>query len=501
MSWRIASQQRKVFLDFSRTYYMRQKYTRALQFARDNKPVIFLLIVINGIVLANAILHDPTIGYDSLDYFKYIEILSTGRFPTPAETREFFSPPLPFIIPSLTIDIFHVDILKAAKIAQFINVLLSIGVTITLINICTLIQRNSKYLQIATLTFLGILPVYYKSMAFVRGEPYSIFFAVLTAKTLLEILIQNRTSYKEAFKLGIYCALLLLTRQWTFFLLPAMAIIVGIDAWKNSDRFLAYLKTSVVALIFVLIISLWFYLHLLINAGSPIAFNRAPAQQVSFSNQSRSFYLGRGSGALFTDPVRDSFPRQFLPIFYSEIWGDYWCYFSIFGWDSRENVYLSGDVLTSAASQAPEWLTTNIADMGRYLGRVNLVSILPAVLAFIGFLFGFTSFFNLIRQKNPSFQSLSYSFFMLLILSSMLGYLWFHLKYPVPGEGDTIKATYMLQIFPFVALLVGGVMERSRRISTFLYNLILTMNAIVFLHNFNTVYTHYLPTWISRTLS
>ena len=475
---------------------MGQNAGRAIQFARDNKPLIFLLIVINGMVLVNAILHDPTIGYDSLDYFKYIEILSIGRIPTPTETREFFSPPLPFIIPSLFMSLFHIDILVAAKLAQYINVLLSIGVTVTLINICKIIQRNPKYLQIASLAFLGILPVYYKSMAFIRGEPYSIFFAVLSAKILLEIIVQEQFSFAKALKLGICIGLLLLTRQWVFFLLPAMIITVFIDALKHSDRIPDYLKMSVVSLLVILLISSWFYIHLFISAGSPMAFNRASAEQFKLSNQSRSFYLGKGSGMLFTDPVRDSFPRQFIPIFYSETWGDYWCYFSIFGWDSRENAYVAGDLLASYVSRAPEWLKTNRSAMGGYLGRVNLVSLFPTLLALLGFGFGFIAFCDTLLQKRRSPEDISYSFFMLLILSSMLGYLWFHVKYPVPGEGDTIKATYMLQIFPFVALLVGGVMQRIRRISTFYYYLLLGALAIVFLHNFNTLLTHYLPAWV-----
>ena len=470
---------------------MGHKTSRVIKFARDNKPVVFLLIVINGIVLVNAILHDPTIGYDTLDYFKYIEILSTGRFPTPAETREFFSPPLPFIIPSLFMSLFKVDILVAAKFAQLINVLLSIGVTVTLIKICKIIQRNPKYLQIASLAFLGILPVYYKSMAFIRGEPYSIFLAVLSAKILLEILIQEQRSLAKALALGICIGLLLLTRQWVFFLLPAMIITVVIDAWKHSCRIADYLKMSIVSLVVILILSSWFYFQLFISAGSPVAFNRESAEQFNFSNQPRSFYLGRGSGRLFNDPVRDSFPRQFVPIFYSEIWGDYWCYFSIFGWDARESAYIAGDLLTSYISKAPEWLTTNRSSMGVYLGRVNLVSILPTLLAVFGFCSGLIAFCYTLLQKRPSTENISYSFFMLLILSSILGYLWFHLQYPVPGEGDTIKATYMLQIFPFVALLVGGVMQRIRRISTFPYYLLLGTLAMVFLHNFNTMFTHY----------
>ena len=475
---------------------MRHYTSRAIQFTRSNKPLVFLLIVINGIVLVNAILHDPTIGYDALDYFKYIEMLSTGRFPTPTETREFFSPPLPFIFPSLLKTLFHIDILVAAKLAQLSNVLLSIGVTVTLIKICNIVQRNASGLQIASLAFLGILPVYYKSMAFVRGEPYSIFLAVLSAKILLEILIQEQRSFAKALTLGICIGLLLLTRQWVFFLLPAMIITVVIDALKHSERIPDYLKMSVVSLIVILITSSWFYIHLLISAGSPMAFNRAAADQLTFSNQPKSFYLGRGSGKLFSDPVRESFPRQFIPIFYSETWGDYWCYFSIFGWDSRESVYVAGDLLTNYVSKAPEWLTTNRFSMGAFLGKVNLVSLLPTLLAILGFCSGFIAFFYVLLQKRTSAENIGYSFFMLLILSSMLGYLWFHLKYPVPGEGDTIKATYMLQIFPFVALLTGGLMHRIRRISTFPYYMLLGTLAIVFVHNLNAMLTHYLPTWV-----
>jgi len=472
---------------------MRHYTNWATQFICNNKVVFLLLIVINGIVLVNAILHDPAIGYDTLDYFKYIEILSTGRFPTPTETREFFSPPLPFIFPSLLMTLFHVDVLAAAKLAQLANVLLSIGVTVILLKVCKIIQRNSSSLQIASLAFLGILPVYYKSMAFIRSEPYSIFLALLSVKILLDILIQEQRSFAKALTLGICIGLLLLTRQWVFFLLPAMIITVVIDALKHSERIPDYLKMSVVSFIVILILSSWFYIHLFMSAGSPVAFNRAAADQFNFSNQPRSFYLGKGSGKLFKDPVRESFPRQFIPIFYSETWGDYWCYFAVFGWDSRESTYLAGDLLSSYVSTAPEWLTTNRPAMGAYLGRVNLVSILPTLLAFLGFCSGFIAFFYMLLQKRPSTENVSYSFFMLLILSSMLGYLWFHLKYPVPGEGDTIKATYMLQIFPFVALLAGGVMERLRRISTLPYFLWLGTLAIVFLHNFNTMLTHYLP--------
>lgn len=66
-----------------------------------NAAWILLLIAINGIVLSNAVRHDPRVGYDAADHLKYIEVLSEYRLPTRSDTAEFFSPPLPYLLPAM----------------------------------------------------------------------------------------------------------------------------------------------------------------------------------------------------------------------------------------------------------------------------------------------------------------------------------------------------------------------------------------------------------------
>ena len=46
------------------------------------------------------------------------------------------------------------------------------------------------------------------------------------------------------------------------------------------------------------------------------------------------------------------------------------------------------------------------------------------------------------------------------MLLSLAGYLWFLISYPVPGSGTTLKATYLLLIFPILALLAGDLAGR-----------------------------------------
>ena len=54
----------------------------------------------------------------------------------------------------------------------------------------------------------------------------------------------------------------------------------------------------------------------------------------------------------------------------------------------------------------------------------------------------------------------------IVVCMSLAGYVWFLVRYPAPGEGNTIKATYIVQIFPFLAVLsgltAGAIQQRSR---------------------------------------
>jgi hypothetical protein len=45
---------------------------------------------------------------------------------------------------------------------------------------------------------------------------------------------------------------------------------------------------------------------------------------------------------------------------------------------------------------------------------------------------------------------------------SVIGYLWFLIRFPVLDEGDTVKASYLLHIFPPLALLTADFLLRMR---------------------------------------
>ena len=189
---------------------------------------------------------------------------------------------------------------------------------------------------------------------------------------------------------------------------------------KKEIRGKYFVFMTLVLLIF-LIITLPFFFHLLNNSGSLISFNKDPVG-FSFDNQPKSFYNPFNKSALMltNNPIRGSFDNQYLPILYSDLWGDYWGYFSFV-----KNPYLDS------------WGQETI---GKYLGRVNIFSTIPFFLLVV-------SFFK-VKLNNLNRESVFYIKYS--IIFSIIGYSWFLIMYPEIPTGDTIKSTYMLQIFFFI---------------------------------------------------
>jgi hypothetical protein len=237
----------------------------------------------------------------------------------------------------------------------------------------------------------------------------------------------------------------------------------------------------------------WFYLHLYLRYESVAAFNRPLQSNFSLANHPTSFYSGLGDGKLFTDPVRPSFPNQLWPRFYAEFWGDYEAYFLIYGRDLRTNYFLAGHRLEEAMAANAPWLETNREQMAAYLGRVNLIALGMTSLLLAGLVYGSSFFWRWLRTKDIGRLTMSYAFLWLTIGISLAGYFAFTIMVPNPGNGDTIKATYLLHIYPFIALFTAELMEAIHRRSKSGYGLVWVIIILTFLYLTPTFLTRYVP--------
>ena len=452
-------------------------------------PIILTLcLVINIIVLANSILHYPKIGYDAVENLNYIQILP-DRLPSRQDTYEFFSPPLPYFLPSrfdIICEKYVSDIFKNkndinssptcriydGKFAQGLNVLLSIGTTILLLMIAEQIKPGNRFFKISILAMLALLTVYYKTFSQVRGEPYVVFFITLSIFLINQLLKTITFSFKLVLAIGLILGLLILSRQWGFFIFPAIFLLV---IWIFvQDRQIGWLRTKQFVLIGILsaIVGGWFYIHLYLLEGTFTAFDKKVYYPPTLS-QALAFFgqTDIRSSVLYRAPLRPVFDHQsFFAIMYSETWGDYWGYFTF--------------VKPGVASDGQG----NQAFIGPYLGQVNLVSIFPSLLLLGSFVFGIIQIFRF--RKSPKLETSALVFIAFLALSTILGYLWFVYKY-FDQTDLVVKATYIIQLFIALLFLFAGFMEVIRKRSQLAYNLILFLMILVFIHNAPALITRY----------
>jgi hypothetical protein len=338
-----------------------------------------------------------------------------------------------------------------------------------------------------SLAFLGLLPVYYKTFAFTTGEPFVALFAVLTTYQLLILYDEKNTKERylaSAARLGALIGFLMLSRQWGGFIFPPM-VLMGIIAYiKKKQEAWRFIKTIALSLLIASIVGGWFYLTLKIRFGSTIAFNKPLHSEFSFSNQPAKFYFGTGLTELFTHPVRPFFKNQLIPVLYSETWGDYHGYFTYTLFPFRSSDYNNPEKETSRQ---------DLIVTAAYLGRMNLVSLVPSAIIIMSCLAGLKFLFRVFRKnsKDPAATCEGFALIFLNIASSLGLYFCFLIIVPNEETGNTIKASFLLHMFPFVAVLSGELLQRIKQKSRIAHIGLSGFLALTFIHNLPMMFTRY----------
>ncbi len=418
--------------------------------------LVGLFLLVNAIVAFNGVAGSASLGYDSEGHIANVAQYAQGRIPTLKESGEYFSPPLPYLIPALFLRLTNTDLTIAAKIGQLQNIVVSILVTLLLLRLGARLQPENSTPRAVALFLLGMLTVYYKTFSFMRGEPFVILFSLLLIDHLWS-LSEREPTRRDALLIGVFSGLLLLSRQW------GALVLIGVAAWwllllvRRTDLAKRLFVPGLMGALVALLISGWFYLALAAQTGNILAFNR----EVSPELKHAKFFTGTGNGWLFTYPLTPAYDGEVLPIFYTEIWGDYFGYWYL----QRPDV---------PARFAPNALA--------YPGLINLVSTVPTLVLAAGFIFGAIQTVRALVSGLTA-QHIRYSLLFLCIAASLAGFVWFLIRYP-SFDADTAKATYLLAIFPLLCLLAGQVLARFEQRSPRLFRGLMVLLVAVAIFNF-----------------
>jgi hypothetical protein len=433
------------------------------------------------VLIYNLLHYDPIQGYDGDAHHAYVQnflnLYTPGRLNQPSSnlTYEFFSPPFPYLFPAFVNEIcksyfsFENIYETCQKIYGFINIIFQSFMYLVLLylymKIVKLFNGTDKKIYLSVLLVLGLFTANYRSIGMIRAETYIL---LLNSFLLYRFLLLIKKSFaydkSDIFYFGFTIGLLALSRQWAFLLFPAYFLLYF---FIKKEHKLRYFKFLTYTFFIGFLISSWFYINLYIEYGSFTKFNQEPIP-FSFKNQPLSFYLPIGNEAsmVFTKPIRPYFQNQFLPILYSDLWGDYWGYFTF----TSRNLEIGRNQLV----------------IGDYLARVNIVSLIPTLLLFSGLRHSFKYIKNIDRSLKEYFNL----YLSIAVFISLFGYLWFLISFPQPG-GDTNKATYIIHLFHLLGLMTVFRLEDLKQKNYRSYFSIMLILFFVFLHNLSAMMSHF----------
>ena len=142
------------------------------------------------ILIYNFFHYSPILGYDAEAHYSYVDYFSrylprSINLPTRADTREFFSPPIAYIFPSIS-QIFCRNFLESNNLLQdcrpiygnathvFQSFLYLVTIYINLLTL-KLFNKSKTIINTSYLLLISLLAVNYRTISMIRGEIYILF--------------------------------------------------------------------------------------------------------------------------------------------------------------------------------------------------------------------------------------------------------------------------------------------------------------------------------------
>ena len=440
------------------------------------EKIFFLILafVVLFILGFNIIHYTPLLGYDAEAHINYVDHLSRYlpdriNLPSDNDSREFFNPPIGYLVPSF----FQILCRNTIESSDFLNdcrpfysfytqIFQSFMYLLTiLINLKILknFNKQNTIFNLAYLLLISLTAVNYRTISMIRGEPYIVFFLSILLYYLHQA-NKNEFSFdlRKIFIVGLAIGGIALSRQWGFLLFPPLVLIVFHKTVVSKKNYMKFILSS----FFIgFIFSSWFYFNLFFQYGSFTAFN-LKRMSFSFSNKPVEFYVPTFENMkyLFYKPIRPYLDNQFITTLYSDLWGDYWGYFTF------TSIHLD--------------IGRNQKVIGDYLANVNTISLVSTLIIIY-------LYYKTCKLYKNSFFVKYLNF---AVIFTFLGYMWFLLSIYEP-TGDTIKATYLLQVFHLIAFIASIYLNKLKVSQPNLYKITVLILCVTFIFNFQTYLSHY----------
>ena len=367
-------------------------------------------------------------GFDAYANSLYADVLRDHhRLPTTAETDVWHTPPLFFVVAAL---------IDSHRGVQIFNACAALVVVMLAGLIARELFPRSRGIQLGALTLAALSPVLTRSAVMYHPEPLATALATAAVYLVVRAITRGRAGVWAGACAGLLFGLASLTRTWALSFAGASCLALLVQARWNRDREPLLAGAALIGV--TLALSLPWFVNQTRSHGSPFAFNRPAPSEPFFSRRPAAFYLSVDMGEVFSHPYAPHYLNHLLPVVYSDWWGDYWRYFDI----PYDNISTPPEL--PSKYEAPRV-------------RQSYVGVVPSLFGALGFV----AFLVLgIRRREPGLLLIPGA-----VLLLGLQFLTFQIAYP-HADGDTIKATYLLNAAAPVAVLTAWALALVRRAGT-----------------------------------
>ncbi len=396
---------------------------------------IAVVAVTLGVLAWNAEQYDWLQSYDAYASWQYKNVVTDEhRLPTKSETDVWHNPPLFFVIAG--------QIERAAKSAgfttpehavQFLSVLCVLGIVVLSGLIARELFPARPWIWVATLAVAAITPVLVRAGVLYHPEPLATLLATAGLFVVVRALARGDLGWKTGLTAGVLLALANLTRTWALATVGAVILGLSLRAAIRKDR-QALVAAGVVVGVVAALTGPWFA-YKAVEHGNPLAYSRPNPEQWRERGRPAAFWVGLSIDKLFTRPYQPAFRNHLAPVLYADWWGDYWRTYRV-----PSELHETPDVLPSEYSRP---LVRQV-----WLGLWITVAALAGLVA-LGI--------RAVRRRDEALSTLLLSLALLAV--SYVSFLW---RYP-KQDGDNIKALYVLNAVPVVAVAAGYALERIAR--------------------------------------
>ena len=391
-----------------------------------------------AVAVRNATVYPAILGYDALEAIEYAQgLVKSGQLPS--GTGSYYTPPGFFAVGGLGVELSEwLGLDHPARAGQVVNALAAIGTMLLLLALVRLLWPGQDVLHLAAVVFFVVCPVVMKAAAMFHPEPLSMLLSTAALVLAARILVRADYRLRWTVPLGLALGLAQLVRAWTLWTVAVVIVVLAVAAaTRVRERRSLLGAIAVVAAVAILVPAPW-YAHQLSRYDSAL-FGQPHPDEPLWSRRPLGFFVGAGLPEIVTKPYRPSFSSQFVPIAYTETWGDY---FGVWRWDPARDPP-SGRVRRELVTMSIVGVPLTLVALAGWLALLGLAIRHPA--------------------RSPERQLVA-----LLPLAALAGALYFATAYPT-SDGDTVKGSFMLTAVPAWAACFGfafeGLRSRFRRLS------------------------------------